>query len=254
MSSIINRTKASSHPTPRGGIYVGVVKTVAQDGRVYVTIPKLGNTIGPIRVANLNLNNKPSVGTQVLCAYINMSNEEMYVIGNITPASPFTPVITSPVNEQVLQYDGTNWVNSSGPAGPTGPTGPTGATGPTGPTGARGPTGVTGATGATGSWESTQTIKTETGTTYIPISSDLGKLVTLNSTANPLNVTINSSLGLTAGQRIDFVQLGTGQVVFVNGGITLNATPGLKLRARYSAATLVCLSSNNYILVGDLSA
>lgn len=87
MSSIINRTKGSSHPTPPGGIYVGVIKTVAQDGRVYVTIPKLGNTIGPIRVTNLNLNNKPTIGTQVLCAYTNMSNDEMYVIGNITPTS-----------------------------------------------------------------------------------------------------------------------------------------------------------------------
>jgi hypothetical protein len=120
--------------------------------------------------------------------------------------------------------------------------------------GIKGPTGPTGPAGAAGSWATTQTIKAENGTTYIAISSDLGKLVTLNSTANPLNVTINTSLGLTAGQRIDFVQLGTGQVVFVNSGVTLNFTPGLKLRTRYSSATLICLSSNNYLLVGDLSA
>lgn len=113
MSSIVNRVKASSHPTAPGGIYVGSVKTVAQDGRVYVTIPKLGNTIGPIRVANSNLNKKLTVGTQVLCAYTNMTNEEMYVLGNITPADVFTPVITSPVSGQVLQYDGTNWVNAT---------------------------------------------------------------------------------------------------------------------------------------------
>lgn len=113
MSTVINRFKGSSHPTPPGGIYVGSVKTVAPDGRVYVTIPKLGHTVGPIRVANSNLNKKLTVGTQVLCAYTNMTNEEMYVLGNITPLDIFTPVITSPTNGQVLQYDGTNWVNAT---------------------------------------------------------------------------------------------------------------------------------------------
>lgn len=111
MSSIVNRTKASSHPTPLGGIYVGSVKSVAQDGRVYVTIPKLGNTVGPLRVTNLNLNKKLTVGNQVLCAYTNMSNEEMYVLGSVTPIDVFTPTITSAEAGQVIQYDGTSWVN-----------------------------------------------------------------------------------------------------------------------------------------------
>jgi hypothetical protein len=113
MSSIVNRLKGSSHPTAPGGIYVGSVKTVAQDSRVYVNIPKLGNTIGPIRVANSNANKRLTVGTQVLCAYTNMTNEEMYVIGNITPSDIFTPVITSPVSGQVLKYDGTKWINGT---------------------------------------------------------------------------------------------------------------------------------------------
>jgi hypothetical protein len=100
---------------------------------------------------------------------------------------------------------------------------------------------------------SAQVIKSETGTTYTAISSDLNKLVTLNN-SSAITVTINTSLALSAGQRIDFVQLGTGQVTFSNSSVTLNGTPGLKLRARYSSATLICLSSDNYILVGDLSA
>ena len=111
MSTVINRFKGSSHPTPSGGIYVGIVKAVNPDGRVHVAIPKLGNTIGPMRVANSN--KKLTTGIQVLCAYINMSNDEMYVLGNITPIDVFSPVITSPVSGQVLQYDGTNWVNAT---------------------------------------------------------------------------------------------------------------------------------------------
>lgn len=100
---------------------------------------------------------------------------------------------------------------------------------------------------------SSQTIKPETGTTYTAISSDVNKLVTLNNSSS-ITVTIGTSLALSDGQRIDFAQLGAGQVTFSNSSVTLNATPGLKLRARYSSATLICLSSNNYILIGDLSA
>jgi hypothetical protein len=100
---------------------------------------------------------------------------------------------------------------------------------------------------------SAQVLKAETGTEYTVITSDLNKLVTL-SNSSYVTVTIDSDLDLLEGQRIDFVQLGTGQVTFSNSSVTLNGTPGLKLRSRYSAATLICLSSDNYILVGDLSA
>jgi hypothetical protein len=58
--------------------------------------------------------------------------------------------VSSPSTNQVLQWNGTNWVNSSGPAGPTGATGPVGATGATGPQGDQGLTGAVGATGPTG--------------------------------------------------------------------------------------------------------
>jgi hypothetical protein len=60
---------------------------------------------------------------------------------------------------------------------------------------------------------------------------------------------------LSAGNRIDFSWVGAAtSVTFAASSTTVNGTPGLKLRARYSAASLVCISSNNYILVGDLSA
>ena len=56
------------------------------------------------------------------------------------------------------------------------------------------------------------------------------------------------------GQRIDFVQTGSGNTVFSPTSSNTNATPGYKLRAPYSAATLICLGSNRYALVGDLTA
>ena len=113
MVNVVSRSKASSHPSPMGGIYVGIVKTVAADGKVFVSIPKLGNTIGPLRVANSNINRPLLVGEQVLCAYTNMSNDEMYVLGYINARDVFTPTITNPLNGEIISYNGTEWVNSN---------------------------------------------------------------------------------------------------------------------------------------------
>ena len=113
MVNVVSRSKASSHPSPMGGIYVGIVKTVANDGKVFVSIPKLGNTIGPLRVANSNINRPLLVGEQVLCAYTNMSNDEMYVLGYINARDVFTPTITNPLNGEIISYNGTEWVNSN---------------------------------------------------------------------------------------------------------------------------------------------
>lgn len=87
MANEINRKKASSHPTPPGGIYVGIIQSINPQEKVYVKIPKLGVTAGPMRVLNAVLGSPPAVGTQVLCAYTNASNNEMYVIGNATPST-----------------------------------------------------------------------------------------------------------------------------------------------------------------------
>ena len=54
------------------------------------------------------------------------------------------------------------------------------------------------------------------------------------------------------GARIDLLQVGAGQVT-VGGTATINGTPTLKLRTQYSAATLICVASNSYVLVGDLA-
>jgi hypothetical protein len=66
--------------------------------------------------------------------------------------------------------------------------------------------------------------------------------------------TVNTSTALSAGQRIDILQIGSGQTTVVASSVTINGTPGLKLRAQYSSASLICTASNTYVLVGDLSA
>ena len=98
-----------------------------------------------------------------------------------------------------------------------------------------------------------QVIKTTTVTLYTPTKGDVNKLVTL-SNVSPISVVIDSTLSLPVGHRIDFVNLGTGSVTFSPSGPAVDGTPGLKLRTRYSAASLICLADSKYLLIGDLSA
>lgn len=95
-----------------------------------------------------------------------------------------------------------------------------------------------------------------TTTTYIPVLADNGKLVTLNNAgAITLTVPTNTSVSYATGAQINILQLGAGQVTVVGDtGVTVYATPGAKLRAQYSAATLIKLDTNTWLLTGDLSA
>ena len=80
----INRTRASSHPTRADGIYLGVVRRVLPNNKVYVYIPKLSNTIGPMQVVNTIEGFQISEGNRVICANVGGGTEEMYVIGHLT--------------------------------------------------------------------------------------------------------------------------------------------------------------------------
>ena len=100
------------------------------------------------------------------------------------------------------------------------------------------------------------TLNAQTGTTYTLELADLAKLVTLsNAGAITLTVPLESSVAFAIGDRIDLLQKGAGQVTIVGaGGVTVNATPGLKLRAQWSSATLIKLDTNSWVLLGDLQA
>ena len=100
-----------------------------------------------------------------------------------------------------------------------------------------------------------QTINAQTGTTYTTVLSDAGKLVTLNN-ASAITLTIppNSSVAYATGTRIDFIQIGAGQVTVAGGtGVTVNSTPTLKFRAQHSAASCIKIATDTWQLVGDLA-
>jgi hypothetical protein len=85
---------------------------------------------------------------------------------------------------------------------------------------------------------------------YTTAATDAGN--TINSTGSAITVTVSNTL--SAGQRIDFVQTGSGQITFAAGsGVTLNSKGSkLKTAGQYSGATVICLASGSYLLVGDL--
>jgi trimeric autotransporter adhesin len=85
---------------------------------------------------------------------------------------------------------------------------------------------------------------------------DKGDLVEmLVATGNTLTVPPNSSVAFPVGTQINILQTGAGQTTVTAGaGVTINGTPGLKLRAQWSYATLIKRATDTWVLVGDISA
>jgi hypothetical protein len=87
---------------------------------------------------------------------------------------------------------------------------------------------------------------------YTIQATDASRLIVSTGSA----VTITIANVLTVGQRIDFLQDGTGQITFAAGsGVTLQSKGNnLKIAAQESAASVICIASGQYRLIGDLAA
>ena len=96
----------------------------------------------------------------------------------------------------------------------------------------------------------------QTGTSYSLVAGDVNKLVTL-SNAGTITLTVPNGV-FTTGQQINIQQLGAGTVQIRNDGTTVLTSTGAtstapNLRAQFSAATIICTSSNNFTVIGDLA-
>jgi hypothetical protein len=141
-------------------------------------------------------------------------------------------------------YDGSNWVSIGSSGDITGIT-----------------TGTdSGLSGGVTSGTATLRLKlefdAETGTTYTLVAGNLNQLVTLNN-ASSITLTVPPSV-FSAGDVINIAQIGAGQVTLAQGaGVTINSTGATatapKLRARYSAASIICTASNTFLVVGDIA-
>lgn len=110
--------------------------------------------------------------------------------------------------------------------------------------------------GSTASWNvavSTLdlTFNAQTNTTYTLQASDVNKLVTL-SNASGITVTIPNGI-FTTGQVVNIQAIGAGQVTIANDGTTTFTGTGTKLRAQYSAASIICTGTNTFTVIGDLA-
>ena len=113
-----------------------------------------------------------------------------------------------------------------------------------------------GATSGTVSLKLKLEFDAETGTTYTLVAANLNQLVTLNN-ASSITLTVPPSV-FNAGDVINIAQIGAGQVTLAQGaGVTINSTGATatapKLRARYSAASIICTASNTFLVIGDIA-
>jgi formylmethanofuran dehydrogenase subunit A len=86
---------------------------------------------------------------------------------------------------------------------------------------------------------------------YSIVAADLG--TTIRSTGSAITITIDDVL-TQQGDRIDFIQAGTGQITFAAGsGVTLSSADAkLKTAKQYAGASVVFGGSGVYYLIGNL--
>jgi hypothetical protein len=84
---------------------------------------------------------------------------------------------------------------------------------------------------------------------------DAAQMIQMTSTStNTVTVPQNSEVAFPTGSTLTILRAGSGLTSLVAGtNVTLNGTPGLKLRAQWSAATLIKRDTNVWVAFGDLA-
>ena len=110
--------------------------------------------------------------------------------------------------------------------------------------------------------DTTLALSAQTGTTYtFALADQPNILVTAsNASAQTYSVPTNASVAFPIGSQINIIQIGAGQVTInaVTSGTTTilstGATPAApKLRAQYSAATLIKVGTDTWYVIGDIA-
>jgi hypothetical protein len=87
-------------------------------------------------------------------------------------------------------------------------------------------------------------------------ASERDSLIEVDSTS-PVTITIptNSAVAYPVGTTLDILGTNTGLITIAgDAGVTVNATPGLKLRGQWSSATLFKRAENSWVVFGDLKS
>ena len=90
-------------------------------------------------------------------------------------------------------------------------------------------------------------------------ATDSGKTIQFTSGSATV-VTVNASTDLAVGARVDIIADGSGELTVAASGATIKAaevstTSGsFTIGAQYSAATLLCVATDEYLLIGNIEA
>jgi hypothetical protein len=152
-------------------------------------------------------------------------------------------------NNSLWYYDGTAWVAS-------GATGDIEGVSVTSPITGGGTSGTV-TIGYDAKAGTTLGFNAQTGTTYTLVAADASNKLVTTSNASAVTVTIPPSV-FAAGEQINVQSIGVGLTSFAAGaGVTITSTGATAaapvLRARYSAATIICTASNTFTVIGDVS-
>jgi hypothetical protein len=91
---------------------------------------------------------------------------------------------------------------------------------------------------------------------YSLVLSDSSKIIEVSvGSANTLTIPTNASQAFPIGTQILILQTNTGQTTLTPAsGVTVNATPGLKIRTQWSSVVLVKRATDTWVALGDLVA
>lgn len=100
------------------------------------------------------------------------------------------------------------------------------------------------------------TFNQQSATTYTFQLSDANLIVEgSNGSATTFTIPTNATAEFPVGSTITIIQTGAGQItISPASGVTLNGTPGTKLRTQWSVATITKRATNTWIIYGDVVA
>lgn len=101
----------------------------------------------------------------------------------------------------------------------------------------------------------TDTVTNAQTSAYTLALADNGKMVEMNvASGNALTVPSNANVAFPVGTTLTILQTGAGQTTLTpQAGVTINATPGLKLRAQWASATIIKRATDTWVALGDLA-
>lgn len=99
-------------------------------------------------------------------------------------------------------------------------------------------------------------IAEKTASYTLTAATERDTIVEVNSaSATTVTIPTDAAVAFPVGSTLDIIQTGAGQVTIAGDtGVTVNGTPGTKLRTQWSSVTLLKRGANSWLVFGDTAA